>query len=155
MSMLHPSQAEQWLMDPAVSIRDVQKYINLIAYKQFAGAWQDRPFNLARLALEIRIAEEASHAAEKLSRQTDGLSKNIEALVAVAKEQKELAQKLDFQTEKIINLTKALVRWTWVLVLLTVGLLALGAVEQIRVVLKENSKQNVQHDQAHQLNEKP
>jgi hypothetical protein len=131
-SLLHPQNVElqMWLADPAVSVRGVQDYMHAIAYKDHS-AFKDRPFTLARVALDVRIADEAGKSAENLSRQTQGLSQNVTSLVAVAEEQKNLAKKLDRQTNQLITLTRVLVVVTVVLFLL--------AIIQTCIMLKESA----------------
>ena len=97
--------------------REIQDYIHYIPI----SAHNER-FQLARVALEIRVAEDAAQAAIKLEQEVD-------KLLGIAEAQKLLAAKLDRQTNRLICLT-------YVLVFLTVALLA-AAYAQTRVMLKD------------------
>jgi hypothetical protein len=60
--------------------------------------WRER----AGVALDISLAEKGIKQSENLSRQTDGLMSQVGALIHIADEQKNLAVKLERQTNKLI-----------------------------------------------------
>lgn len=108
-------EVRAWLRTaPAREIQDYIHYIPISAHNE--------RFQLARVALEIRVAEDAAQAATKLQQQVD-------KLLCIAEAQKILAAKLERQTNRLIFLT-------CVLVFLTFALLAV-AYAQTRVMLKE------------------
>lgn len=146
MANLHPENSDlwNWLESPTTSTRDIQKYIHLIAYQSYP---RNRQFPLAKIALDVRMADQASESSEKLSGQTDRLIGGVRDLVVVAEEQKNLAQKLERQTNKLILLT-------WALVFFSITLLAI-AVVQTRVMLKENAQTNVQRVESGQSKQTP
>jgi Rad3-related DNA helicase len=110
-----------WLRTaPAREIQDYIHYIPISAHNE--------RFQLARVALEIRIAEDAAQAATKLEQQVDRFVQQMDKLLGIAEAQKLLAAKLERQTNRLIYLT-------YVLVFLTVALLA-AAYAQTRVILK-------------------
>jgi hypothetical protein len=130
-----PNPADEFLLN--ASSREIQEFIRHLHYSNFT-VWSQR----ARVALDIRLAEDAAESAEKLTAQTDRLVEHTEALVLIAKEQKELAAKLERQTNKLIFLSL-------VLVVFSVALLAVALV-QTKVMFKENTQAHVQAEQTSQ-----
>ena|SRR5437879_4178223 len=125
---LHPQSAEreQWLLDPATSIKELQQFVHLIRLVNYGTGQTEQ--QIARTALDVRISDEAAKSADKLAGQTDRLIDHTGNLVILAQAQKELAVKLDRQTNKLICLT-------WGIVGLSVALLAV-AIVQICISLK-------------------
>jgi TolA-binding protein len=115
-------EVRAWLRPAAA--REIQDYIHCIPI----SAHNER-FQLARCALELRISEDAAQAATKLEQQVDRFVQQMDKLLGIAEAQKLLAAKLERQTNRLICLT-------YVLVFLTVALLA-AAYAQTRVMLKE------------------
>jgi hypothetical protein len=143
---LHPQRPEvqNWLFNKATTIRNMQEYLRIIAYRGYGSTW---PFTLAKLALRVRISEQAAESSDKLSGQTDRLIISVGSLVVVAEEQKKLALKLEQQTNKLIRLS-------WAMVAFSVVLLAVALV-QTKIMFKENSQTNVQHVQASERDQQP
>jgi hypothetical protein len=105
------------------SPRQIQRFIHNIAPREY-----NHFFNLAKVALDIQLAEE--HA-------------------RIAKEQSESAAKLEQHTITLVNLTNGLKRLNWVLIVLTAGLLIVTiglAVFQQRSK-PENKNNNPSHHQ--------
>ena len=96
------------------SARDLQEFCHCLQ----AGA-HSRHFPLARIALDVRLAEDADRRAGMLQQQ-------VEKLVGIADVQRVLAEKLERQTNKIIVLTRLLVVFTIVLIILTIALIMRG-----------------------------
>lgn len=142
---LHPQAPErqQWLFDPATPLADLHQFINIIAWMGY-GSHSGTIFELTKTAIDVRIAQDAANASEKLTGQTDRLVGKIADLVLIAEEQKKLAIKLERQT-------KTLIRLSWALVVFSVVLLAVALV-QTKIMFKENPQANVQHVHARQNN---
>jgi hypothetical protein len=99
-------EKRQWLL--TASARDIQTFIDVISKSDYSS----RDYEVARTALEIRIAEDQAQTAERLEKQVAGLA-------GIAAEQKRLAEKLDVQTDRLVGLTVWLKWLTVALVLLT------------------------------------
>ena len=103
-----PAIVQEFLL--AAPPRDIQEFTHLIQ----ASDAHDRCLNLARVALDIRLAEDRAKAAEQLERHTG-------ILVDVSKA---LLQNMEFLLEE----TKTLRRLTVGLLVFTVGLLLLTGI---------------------------
>lgn len=85
---------------------------------------------------------------EESEKQSDRLKHQVSELVAVATEQKRLAEKLDVQTVRLISLTVWLRGLTVALVFLTVAIIALEVFHRIEA--RQNSAQAKQHTEQKQ-----
>ena len=130
-----------WLFSAAV--KELHEFIHI----GMSRALTQPEYELAKTALQVRLAEEAAQSAEKLTGQTDRLVSEVQFLVGIASEQKDLSVKLEKQTNALIKLTKVPAASTVVLVIL-------GMV-QIYIMLKEDAATNVQHIQASQHEQQP
>jgi hypothetical protein len=124
MAGLHPTNEKlrMWLADTKTPVREIQEYLHRIAYKPDPQQ-KDRPFELGKVALDVQLADQAAASANKLSEQTEKLIKGIADLVIIAEAQKQLAVKLEKQTNKLIKLTWGLIWLSVALVILSVVLL--------------------------------
>lgn len=101
----------------AASARDLQEYVHNIPVDAHSAQYQ-----LARTALDIRLAEDAA-------KQASSLEQRMLSLLDIAEAQKRLAENLDRQTTTLVGLTRAVKAFTVVLVLLSVGLLFEGGLQ--------------------------
>jgi hypothetical protein len=95
--------------------RELEDYLSLVS--PTANPWLAQQ---ARVALEIRLAEEAAKTAEKMAQHSEKLTQLTETMIAESKG-------LGEQTKVMVEESKKLGRLTWALIVLTVGLLALTA----------------------------
>ena len=148
----------------ASSARDLQLFVhNITTNTTDAKEWR----NLASLALNVRLAEDAEKSAEKLAAQTEKLALQIVELREISKEHKQVSENagksvddLNRQTGKLIEVanaqkqlaeesgrqTKMLIYLTWGLVGVSVALLVFALWQTI--ILKEDAKANNQQVQA-------
>jgi len=110
-------QTPEWLCDKNRPVRDLLEYL---VYHSRKGSQEDEN-TIAKNALTVRISEDATKCSENLSRQTD-------SLIALVAEQKELAVRMESQTNSLIRLT-------WAIVILSGVLVAVSAI-QIGIMLK-------------------
>lgn len=96
---LNSPEKWQWLTN--ASAKDIQTFIHTVSKSDYAS----RDYQLARTALEIRIAYDHAQMSERLE-------KAVIALTGIAEEQRRLAAKLDRQTTTLIRLTWALAALT-------------------------------------------
>jgi hypothetical protein len=88
---VNSGEKRQWLLE--ASAREIQQFIHLIADNPYCG----KEYELARTALDIRLAEDADVAAQNLVLGTDHLVT---------------------QTEKLVKFTQSLVYLTVILAIL-------------------------------------
>jgi hypothetical protein len=107
-----PEKANEFLL--TASSREIQEFIHNIAAAEYNQAFQR-----ARVALDIRLAEDAA-------RQADSFKQLMDKLIGIADAQRLLAEKLERQTNEVIWLTRALKKLTVVVTILTLVLVAEG-----------------------------
>jgi hypothetical protein len=132
------TSAEKRVWFRQASVQNLWMFIHLTAYQPIHA----KEHELARLAIDIRLAEDAAQTAEKIAGQTERLASKVGDLVTISDEQKKLAAKLEIQTDKLIKLTKAIIAFTVVLVAV--------AFVQVYLMMKEDSIAHVQNVQPRQ-----
>ena len=139
-------RVQEFLVD--ASARVIQAFIHLIPINAHSCF-----FHLARTALDVRLAEDATKQSDRFGQQMGKLLEIVEA-------QRRLAEKLDRQTATLISLTRSLKVFTFVVIVLTVGLLMEGGVQffefhQRLSKTPQNSQQTNQADNANQHEQNP
>src|SRR6266446_8541833 len=118
-------ETPKWISQ--ASRRDILRYLTLTLHTD-----KHAERGLAEAALEARIAEDAANQAEKFEQR-------MQELIGIAEAQKLLAEKLERQTDTLIDLTRALKKFTVILLIFTVGLFVLTVV----LIVKEGHRKSV------------
>jgi hypothetical protein len=113
-AQLHPQDPRRWdwIFDEQTSLLVLNEFFRIKSYNWIVAGERDATVN----AIQIRIALEQAKSANLLHTETGKLISQVGALTSIAEEQRELAKKLDEQTDTLIKLT-------WVLAGLTAALL--------------------------------
>ncbi len=109
---INSPEKRHWLLES--SAQEIQGFIHA-SYANYVNGYGREEYELARTALDVRIAEDAERLAVRFEQQ-------MIRLTGMAEEQKVLAERLDRQTSKLIYLTYALVVLTLLLLFFTVYL---------------------------------